>query len=76
MKELQTRINSPENEIELSLPFEEKMEDVTLTLSTFTNLNGQEQVKYKYVILGHELNTNKRLFKSELDRFKEIYKQI
>ena len=76
MKELQTRINQPNELVE---PTQATVEGLTETIKITTDevvgYNGKIQLRWSYEILGEVYTTNKELTQDELSRWLEVIKE-
>jgi len=69
---LKTRIFDLESQITSSQPTDVGVEDITLSIDTFTNRKGLEQKVYRYTILGEEIKTNVQVSDNELEQIKKV----
>lgn len=76
MKELQTRINQPNEVVEATQGTTEGLTDtIKITMDEVVGYNGKIQTRWSYEILGEVYTTNKELTQGELDRWLKVIKE-
>ena len=76
MKELQTRINEPNELVQPTQATVEGLTDtITITTDEVVGYNGKIQLRWSYEILGEVYTTNKELTQDELSRWLEVIKE-
>lgn len=76
MKELQTRINQPNEVVESTQGTTEGLTDtINITMDEVVGYNGKIQLRWSYEILGEVYTTNKELTQGELDRWLKVIKE-
>lgn len=76
MKELQTRINQPNEVVESTQGTTEGLTDtINITMDEVVGYNGKIQLRWSYEILGEVYTTNKELTQWELDRWLKVIKE-